>query len=116
MLPCLREITPIFKKLLQQGGNDFIGVVLQYIIESAEISDKVALIELINTNISYEIGEKIMTAVEQWKQEGEFKGISDERNKIALRMLAEGSDISFVIKVTGLTTEQIKTLQKKEGH
>ena len=42
-------------------GDDFIGIVLQYILEGAEISDKIALIELINTNISYEIGLQQLT-------------------------------------------------------
>ena len=74
MLPFLREIAPTLKTLVHQGGDDFIGVVLQYIIESAEISDNDALIELINTNVSYEIGEKIMTPAEKWRQEGELRG------------------------------------------
>ena len=107
MLPYLREIAPVFKKIVRQGGDDFIGIVLQYIIESAELSDKIAFIELINTNISYEIGEKIMTVKEQWKQEGELKS----KMEIARRMLAEGSDLAFITKVTGLSIAQIRSLQ-----
>ena len=73
-LPFLRHIAPVLKKVLQQGGDDYIGIVLQYMVESAEISDNNALIEFINTDISYEIGDKIMTAVEKSRKEGELRG------------------------------------------
>ena len=118
MLPFLREIAPTLKTLVHQGGDDFIGVVLQYIIESAEISDNDALIELINTNVSYEIGEKIMTPAEKWRQEGELRG--ELRGKLEGKleliktMLSHGVEPAFIAKNTGVSMDEIKALQNKK--
>lgn len=113
MLPFLHDIAPTLKKLVHQGGDDFIGIVLQYIVESAEISDNQALIEFINTNISYEIGEKIMTAVEKWKQEGELEGEFKKSLQIAKAMLDAGSDPVFIVKVTELSISEVQALRDK---
>ena len=118
MLPFLREIAPTLKTLVHQGGDDFIGVVLQYIIESAEISDNDALIELINTNVSYEIGEKIMTPAEKWRQEGELRG--ELRGKLEGKleliktMLSHGVEPAFIAKNTGVSMDEIKALQNEK--
>lgn len=42
--------------------------------------------------------------------EGKAEGKASERIKIAKIMLKEGSDISFIVKCTGLTEEEVKKL------
>jgi len=116
ILPRLKEIAGILHQLDNAGGRDFIAIVLQYLLERGELSDREAFFKLIDTQISHEVGEKIMSLAEQLKQEGREKGrIEGELNKereIAKRMLDEGSDPAFVAKVTGLSPDKIKTLQK----
>jgi predicted transposase/invertase (TIGR01784 family) len=65
MLPFLQDIASLLKKIDENDGQDLLGIVLQYIIERAELSDKNAFFELINANISYETGGEIMT-IGQW--------------------------------------------------
>ena len=43
--------------------------------------------------------------------EGKAEGKASERIKIAKIMLKEGSDISFIVKCTGLTEEEIKQIK-----
>ncbi|MFT4060606.1 MAG: Rpn family recombination-promoting nuclease/putative transposase [Legionella sp.] len=116
IMPWLKEIAETLHQLDNAGGRDFVAIVLQYLLERGELSDKDAFFKLIDTQISHEVGEKIMSLAEQLKEEGREKGrIEGELNKereIAKRMLDEGSDPAFVAKVTGLSLDKIKTLQK----
>ena len=115
MLPFLRDFTPIFKELIHQGGESLIGIVLQYAIETGEISDNDALIELINTDISYEIGDKVMNAVEKWRKEGELRGMIEGKIDLIKTMLSNGVDPVFIAKNTGVALEEIKALQNKSS-
>ena len=49
---------------------------------------------------------------EKWNglEEGEKKGISKEKNEIAKKMKEEGLDVEIIVKVTGLTKEEIEKL------
>ena len=124
LLPFLKDFAPVLRKLLQNDGANYIGIVLQYVIESAEINDNDALIEFINTNVSYEVGEQIMTAVEKWRQEGEIKGRQEGRQEGEIKgrqegkfelikaMLSNGVEPVFIAKTTGVPVQEIKILQK----
>ena len=82
-------------------------------VESAEISDNDALIEFINTDISYEIGDKIMTAVEKWRKEGELRGKVEGKLELITTMLSNGVDPMFIAKNTGVSLDEIKGIKGK---
>ena len=109
ILPWLKDITNILHHLDKTGERDYIAIVLQYLLERGELSDREAFFNLIDTQISHEVGEKIMTLAEQLKQEGK----QESALEIAKRMLDAGSDPVFVEKVTGLSRNKIEALQKK---
>ncbi|MFT4058969.1 MAG: Rpn family recombination-promoting nuclease/putative transposase [Legionella sp.] len=108
ILPWLKDIAERLHQLDNAGGRDFIAIVLQYLLERGELSDKEAFFKVIDTQISHEVGEKIMSLAEQLREEGKNQGILE----IAGKMLKEGADPAFVAKVTGLSLDRIKTLQK----
>jgi recombination-promoting nuclease RpnB len=112
ILPWLKDIAGTLHQLDNAGGRDFIAIVLQYLLERGELSDKEAFFKLIDTQISHEVGEKIMSLAEQLKEEGRIEGELNKELEIAMRMLEEGSDPAFVAKVTGLSLDKIKKLQK----
>jgi predicted transposase/invertase (TIGR01784 family) len=116
ILPWLKNIANLMRELDHCGGRDFIAIVLQYILERGEISDQDEFFKLIDTKISPEVGEQIMSLATQLKEEGRVEGrLEGELNKereIAKRMLEEGSEPAFVVKVTGLSLEQLKEIQK----
>lgn len=101
-------------------GREYITIVLQYILERGEINDPNEFFRIIDTQISPEVGEDIMSlasqlkkeGLEEGRKEGRQVGRQEERIELARRMLEEGSSSAFVIKVTGLSVEQIKELQK----
>ena len=108
ILPHLRNIADLMRQVDKQGGSDCLALVLQYLLERGELSDKEAFFNLIDQQISHQVGEKIMSLAEQLKQEGMREGELKGKLEIAQRMLAEGSDPVFIEKVTGLSIEQIK--------
>lgn len=85
---------------------------LQYLLERGELSDKDAFFNLIDQQISHQVGEKIMSLAEQLRQEGIREGEHKKEIEIAERMLAEGSDPVFIEKITALSINQIKKLAK----
>lgn len=94
-------------QLENAGRRDFIVIVLQYLLVRGELSDKEAFFKLIDTQISHEAGETIMSLAEQLKEEGRI----EKEREIAKRMLDEGAERAFVAKVTGLSLNKIKMLQ-----
>lgn len=108
ILPFLKDIADTLHQLDNAGGRDFIAIVLQYLLERGELSDKEAFFKLIDTQISHEVGEKIMSLAEQLKEEGR----TEKEREIAKRMLDEGAEPTFVAKVTGLSLDKIKMLKK----
>ena len=113
ILPWLKEITVTLQDIDKAGGRDYIAIVLQYLLERGELSDREAFFNLIDTQISHEVGEKIMSLAEQLKEEGRNEGELLKSLEIAKRMLEAGSDTVFIEKVTGLSLAQIQALQKK---
>ena len=43
-------------------------------------------------------------------EEGEIKGKEEEKKKIAKKMKEKGTDITYIIEITGLTEEEIEAL------
>jgi hypothetical protein len=114
MLPYFRAYIPILAAIDKLGGNDLVGLMLQYTMESGEFSDENEFFDMINTTISYQTGEEIMTLAEklilkgklEGKLEGELKGKLD----MAKKMINEGVDAAFIAKISGLSLEQVKKL------
>ena len=42
--------------------------------------------------------------------EGEAKGRTESKNEIAKKMKDEGAEIEFIVRVTGLTKEEVEAL------
>jgi len=112
-LPLLPEITPLLKLLTLNDGSDFCGIVLQYVLESGEFSDEDAFFKLINSDVSHDIGEQMMSLAEKFERRGELKGKLEGKLETARYMLEEGLDPASVSKFTRLPLEQIRSLIKQ---
>jgi predicted transposase/invertase (TIGR01784 family) len=110
ILPHLRNIADLMQQVAKQGGSDYLAIVLQYLLERGELSDKDAFFNLIDQQISHQVGEKIMSLAQQLRQEGKIAG------ELALikRMLANGVDPVFIAKNTGFSISKIKELQSRK--
>ncbi|MBO5348312.1 MAG: hypothetical protein J6A89_00600, partial [Clostridia bacterium] len=51
-----------------------------------------------------------MAAMSKARKEGKEEGREEQKNIIAKKMLAEKIDIKLIIKITGLTKEEIESL------
>jgi recombination-promoting nuclease RpnB len=121
ILPHLKNITDIMHQLAQADGQNYVEIVLQYLLKRGELSDKDAFFALIDTEISPKVGENIMSLAEQLRQEGRQEGKQEgliegeEKGKINLimKMLANGIEPAFIAKNTGFPLLKIKELQGK---
>ena len=52
-----------------------------------------------------------MSLAQQWKAEGELKGELKGKIETARNMLAEGCDLAFIAKVTGLPHAEVQAMQ-----
>jgi predicted transposase/invertase (TIGR01784 family) len=118
----------ILRHIDRAGGRDYVSIVLQYVLERGEMSDKQAFFRLIKTQVSPEVGEKVMSLAEQLVAEGVQKGMQkgiqkgiqqgmqqgvEQRNiEIAMRLLEEGVEVEFIAKITELPLFKIRELQE----
>ena len=117
ILPFLPNITH-FLQSIGPDGHDYLAIVLQYLLERAEVSDETAFVNFIQSNLSHTVGEKIMTIAERLelkgelrgKLEGELRGKLEEQQAIAKRMLAEGVNMAFISRITQLSIQEIEAL------
>ena len=119
MLPFLREAIPLLQKIYQNDGGDYGGIVLQYALESGELNDEEKFFDLINTSISHEAGERIMSLAKKIEHRGEHKGKLEGKLEgkieVALSMLLDGIEPVFVSKYTGLPLVKINELKKNHS-
>jgi len=125
VLPYLQDIAELLRRIAHSGGRDYVSIVLQYALERGELRDKQAFFELINTQISPEVGDKIITLAEQLIDEGMTKGLQEGLQKglqeghqkgkleVAQRLLSEGIELTFVAKMTGLSLESLEVLREE---
>lgn len=115
IFPYLQHIAELLRYIDQSGGRSYIAIILQYIYERAELKDQDAFFSLITTEISPDVGEKIMTLAEQMRhkglQEGKQEGVFEEKIETAKRLLKENVELVFISRVTGLSLDRIKELQ-----
>lgn len=115
----VQNITYILQQMFNKGGKKITTLVLQYGLERGNLADIEAFFKLINTQISHEVGEEIMTLAQQLRKEGreegrmegELKGQLKKEREIVKRMIEAGSDPDFIAKVTGLSLDKIDLIQ-----
>jgi predicted transposase/invertase (TIGR01784 family) len=124
--PYLADIAGLMK-LIGEEGRVFTEAALIYILDRGEIQNKEAFFRVINTTLSTETGEKIMTIAEQLRmeamekgleqgrqegiEEGLEKGIEKKAIEIAHNLLVANTNIGLIAQVTGLSIEQIEALR-----
>lgn len=118
ILPVMeQEVVPMLRNLVSSLGSDFVNTVIYYAMEAGEISDKEKFVNVLNTGLSKEFGEKAMTFAQQIKQEGRQEGIQIGEHKalesVAKKLLQLGEPMDTIVEATGLSTETIKKLLQK---
>jgi predicted transposase/invertase (TIGR01784 family) len=110
MLPYLPTILEIIHHLEKLDGEKIIENVIIYLLDRGEWSDRDKLIHSLETNLDSDMGRRVMTLAEQWRTEGRF----EQNLEIAKRLLSEGADFAFIVKITNLDFSVIEKLGKKK--
>jgi predicted transposase/invertase (TIGR01784 family) len=56
-------------------------------------------------------GEAMREGKEEGRREGRLEGIKEGKREIAKKMLMEGADINFIVKITELTESEVMELK-----
>lgn len=109
-------LVDVFKQLDQSGNRDDVADMLYYLLNEGKFLNKIKFWNLLHQEFSPEIEDKVMTIAEQLKAEGREEGIEKGKLEVAKRLLEEGVELGFIVKVTKLPLAKIKELQKKSKH
>lgn len=109
----LKKIANNFNFLIHEKDGQLVLELLSYIINiDDEHRDIKELTAIIHDQLLPEVERDIVTLAERLREEGAHK----QQLEIAQRMLEEGADEAFVVKVTKLSVSKIRALQKKIHH
>ena len=101
----VEEIRMIDNKYIQQAEDEF-----EYLTGDAETRRLAELREKAIRDETAGLNSARKKGIEEGIQKGIEKGIEKTQNKIAKKMLAENINIELIIKITGLTKEEIEKL------
>lgn len=116
MLPHLKEIMGLLKQLEKTNGKSYAEIVLTYILDRGELGNKDIFLDLVRSELTPELGDKMMTIAEQLKaegmQQGMQQGIEKGKLEVAERLLAQKIELALIAEVTGLSLQKIEELKK----
>ncbi len=122
LMAALRGMAEPMRGVVILGGENYVSIVLEYVLDRGDIKNKQDFFELINEQISTEVGEKIMTLREQFieegfnrgklegKHEGKLEGKHEAELALAKKLLAAGLELRFVAEMTNLSLEKLALL------
>jgi predicted transposase/invertase (TIGR01784 family) len=130
LLSWLHNIVAECQKLEQlEGGQKIVGTMLHYALSRGRLKSKEAFLKFVSKEFGQERGAEMMTLAEQLKAEGRAEmmtlaeqlrvegkvegraeGILRSKLDVAMNLIAEGLDLSFVAKVTELPMSQLQDL------
>ena len=110
----LKKVEVTIKLLAKENkGLKFIGNALCYTMTTADdINKKEKLIELFASCIPQKDKGKFMTIANQFRKEGIKEGMEKERAAIISNMLESNMTVADISKITKLSPEEIKKLQR----
>ena len=112
-----REILKIVDNLNTIGLNkhgQYVVELVKYILNIDDDHRNVAeFVNIMHDKLLPSVEEEIMTLAERIEEKGRLDGRLDEKMQIAKKLLQEKTDPAFVAKITELSLEKIKELQKK---
>ena len=94
-----------FQALDKLGYRDEVADMLYYLYNEENLTDSTQFWSFLHRKFSPDIEEKVMTLGQQ--------AVKQAAEQTAIRMLEEKIDIKLISKITNLSQEEIKRLQKK---
>ena len=84
---------------------------LRYVVLRGQLKDKEAFVKIVKDRISTEVGEKVMTIAEMFREDGMRQGSQKTMQEVAKSMLAESIDMDLIVRVTKMSPEEILSLR-----
>lgn len=112
----IKKIANNLNYFFREKDGQLVLELLSYIVNIDDDHRNIQeLTTIIHDQLSPEVEKEIMTLADRLREEGREEGELKQQLEIAQRMLTEGADEAFVVRVTKLPRDKIKALQKKLG-
>lgn len=110
-----QTLITVFKQLDKSGDRDEVIDMLYYLLNEGEFLNEEQFWAILHQEFHPDIEDRVMTIAQKLrasgKEEGRQEGKLEAKLEVARRMLAEGTEMAFIVKLTGLSIQQIKELQ-----
>ncbi len=114
VLEKLWRVKEIISKIEQDHGDTYLCQVLEYIIATGNLQNVEKFCDFVSEVVSKPLGERIMTLADVLEQRGIQQGVQQSQYAIAAKMVREGTDVGFIVRMTGLTPDEVVGLCEKE--
>ena len=116
ILPHLQDMAGLLHDIAQRGGGDLVSTVLQYLLRRGKLKDEEAFLELVNQQISPEVGDNMMTFAERLRAEGmergKIEGIQEGIEQGKMEGMQEGIEQGKIEgKMEGKTEGKIEVIE-----
>ncbi|MFA6409729.1 MAG: Rpn family recombination-promoting nuclease/putative transposase [Gammaproteobacteria bacterium] len=112
-LPTLKKLVVNLREIEKSGELSYIYSTLSYIVEAGSIHKPEDFREIIKNGLTDVDEEQIMTIAEQYRQKGIQQGREEGLcvvKTVASRLLKEGSSLTKVARLTGLSKNTLKEM------
>lgn len=113
-----QTLITVFKQLDKSGDRDEVIDMLYYLLNEGEFLNEEQFWAILHQEFHPDIEDRVMTIAQKLrasgKEEGRQEGKLEAKLEVARRMLAEGTEMAFIVKLTGLSIQQIKELQTQK--
>lgn len=108
----LKILTSIRWNANKADEKSLLRLLLNYLFQGGNITLTAVTVKSKIQQLPHSIRRDVMTLAEQLEEQGMLKGKMETAKEIAIKLLAEGSEIAFVQKITGLSTTDIEALKR----
>ncbi|HEV2614590.1 MAG TPA: Rpn family recombination-promoting nuclease/putative transposase [Gammaproteobacteria bacterium] len=108
----LLKLESFFRYMDSQGHADLLISVVQFLLNNLGKGDAEKIITIVSHMVSKEAGGNMLTLADKMKQKAMNQGLVQGIQIVAKKLLAEGMSETWVIKVTGLSSDEINHLKK----
>lgn len=77
----LSQVWDLLKTIHNSGDNDYLKVIIEYILRTGDIAEEQELAKMVSKHLSSELGETVMTLGETIFERGRHEGRSEGRNE-----------------------------------
>jgi len=113
LVSLVKSMIDLFLRLKDEGLDNYVHVTLSYIFDAGEVKDEEAFRDILQSGLSSDDKEKIMTLAEIFLQKGKVEGKLEALHETALNLFKLGMNKEQVAQATTLSLQEVQDIWKQ---